>query len=56
MPAFLRYVLAPLAIAATVFTSAAVASSMHAGAAHPSAACPAGSHWDNITHSCIPNG
>ena len=53
MRAVLRYVLAPLVIVAAVGAGGASAFAATA-AAHPNA-CPAGSHWDNITHSCVPD-
>jgi hypothetical protein len=57
MHAFCRYALAPLAVAAAIFTAAAPAAhAATAGASqvHP-AACPGGTHWDDTTHTCVPN-
>jgi hypothetical protein len=52
-----RYAFAPLLLGAAIFAAAApAANAAVAGPAHAyPAACPAGSHWDNITHSCIPD-
>jgi hypothetical protein len=57
MHAICRYALAPLAVAAAIFTAAAPAAhAATAGASqvHP-AACPGGTHWDDTTHTCVPN-
>ena len=57
MRAFLRGSLAPLIVAAAVFSAVAPAPFASA-AVHQvkfiSRACPAGTNWDNATHSCVP--
>ena len=50
-----RYTLAPLALGAAIFASAAPAA--HAATASPAhvhpLACPAGSHWDESLGQCV---
>jgi hypothetical protein len=58
MRAFLRGSLAPLIVAAAVYSAVAPASFASAAAVHQVTiiprACPAGTNWDNATHSCVP--
>jgi hypothetical protein len=56
-----RCTLAPLALGAAIFTAAAPAAhaatagaSVGASQVHP-ADCPGGTHWDDQTHTCVPN-
>jgi len=57
MRALLRRSLAPLIVAAAVFSAVAPASVASAAALHPGKiaprACPAGTNWDNVTHTCV---
>jgi hypothetical protein len=58
MRAVLRHSLAPLVVAAAVFAAVAPAQFAAAAVAHPTVnivphACPAGTNWDNITHTCV---
>jgi len=57
MRALVRRSLAPLIVAAAVFSAVAPAPFASA-AVHQvkfiSRACPAGTNWDNATHSCVP--
>jgi len=57
MRAFLRRSLAPLIVAAAVFSAVAPASVASAAAIHPGKiaprACPQGTNWDNATQSCV---
>jgi hypothetical protein len=61
MHAICRYALAPLAVAAAIFTAAgpaahAATAGASAGASHVHPAdCPGGTHWDDTTHTCVPN-
>jgi hypothetical protein len=57
MRALWRHSLAPLVVAAAVFSAVAPAS-FAAATVHPTvkivrAACPAGTNWDNVTHTCV---
>ena len=57
MRALWRYCLAPLVMAAAVFSAGASAHLGAAAAAHPTVTaltrvCPAGTNWDNLTHTC----
>ena len=58
MRALWRHSLAPLVVAAAVFSAAAPASFAAAATVHPTVkvvhwACPAGTNWDNVTHTCV---
>jgi hypothetical protein len=57
MRALWRYFLAPLVMAAAVFSASApahFAASANA-AARPATGCPSGTHWDTTLGTCIPN-
>ena len=57
MRALVRRSLAPLIVAAAVFSAIAPApfasAAVHQVTFIPRA-CPAGTNWDNATHSCVP--
>jgi hypothetical protein len=56
MRALWRLILAPLLMAAAVFSTSQQFHAMTVEAAAPSAvaaACPASTHWDNILHRCV---
>ncbi len=58
MRAFWRHCMASLAMAGAVLLAggsahAAVLAATHPGGAAVMAACPAGTHWDNVLHRCL---
>ena len=58
MRALWRHSLAALVVAAAVFSAVAPASFAAAATVHPTVkivprACPAGTNWDNVTHTCV---
>jgi hypothetical protein len=59
MRALRRYFLAPLIMAAAIFSAGAPAHMFGSASAHPSASrfaqdCPQGTHWDDVTQTCVP--
>ena len=58
MRALRRYFLGPLIMAAALFSAVAPANSFASASAHSSPSrfaqgCPQGTHWDDITHTCV---
>jgi hypothetical protein len=58
MRAVTRRILAPIALAAALFTIGgpvqfAAAATVHPTGKYISQDCPAGTNWDNITQSCV---
>jgi len=58
MRALWRRSLAPLVLAAAVFSAVAPAQFAAAATVHPTVkiapqACPAGTNWDNVLHMCV---
>ena len=58
MRAVTRRILAPIALAAAIFTIGgpvqfASAATVHPAGKYISQDCPAGTNWDNITQSCV---
>jgi hypothetical protein len=58
MRALLRRSLVPLILAAATFSAVAPAQFAAAATVHSTVkiaprACPAGTNWDNITHTCV---
>ncbi len=58
MRALWRHSLAPLVVAAAVFSAVVPANFAAAATVHPTVkivprACPAGTNWDNVTHTCV---
>lgn len=58
MRAVLRHSVAPLVMAAAVLSAVAPVQFAAAATVHPTVkvvphACPAGTNWDNATHTCV---